>query len=66
MTHSKGAKHLCTGDSLAAINARHKTLLESAAASLRAAAELVQTSAPPELAATLPTKSQLTNIGEEL
>ena len=51
MTHSKGAKHLCTGDSLAAINARHKTLLESAAAFLRAAAELVQTSAPPELAA---------------
>ena len=51
MTNANGSKHAGTGDSLAAINARHKTLLESAAASLRAAAELVQTNAPPELAA---------------
>jgi tRNA modification GTPase len=51
MTNANGSKHTGTGDSLAAINARHKALLESAAISLRAAAELVQTSAPPELAA---------------
>ena len=51
MTNANGSKHAVTGDSLAAINARHKALLESAATSLRAAAELVQTSAPPELAA---------------
>ena len=51
MTNANGSKHAGTGDSLAAINARHKTLLESAAISLRAAAELVQTNAPPELAA---------------
>ena len=51
MTNANGSKHAGTGDSLAAINARHKALLESAATSLRAAAELVQTSAPPELAA---------------
>jgi tRNA modification GTPase len=51
MTNANGSKHAGTGDSLAAINARHKALLESAATSLRAGAELVQTSAPPELAA---------------
>lgn len=51
MTNSTGAKHIVEGESLAAINARHKALLESAATALRAAAELVQTSAPPELAA---------------
>jgi tRNA modification GTPase len=51
MTNAKGSKHAGTGDSLAAINARHKVLLESAATSLHAAAELVQTNAPPELAA---------------
>lgn len=51
MTSTNGSKHAGTGDSLAAINARHKALLESTATSLRAAAELVRTSAPPELAA---------------
>ncbi|MEI8294270.1 MAG: tRNA uridine-5-carboxymethylaminomethyl(34) synthesis GTPase MnmE [bacterium] len=52
MTNFSGAtKNLAAGDSLAAINARHKVLLESATASLRAAAELVQSNAPPELAA---------------
>jgi tRNA modification GTPase len=51
MTNANGSKHAGTGDSLAAINARHKALLEIAATSLRDAAELVQTSAPPELAA---------------
>ena len=51
MTNANGSKHAGTGDSLAAINARHKALLESAATSLRAGAELVQTSALPELAA---------------
>ena len=51
MTSANGSKHARTGASLAAINARHKALLESTATSLRAAAELVRTSAPPELAA---------------
>jgi tRNA modification GTPase len=51
MTSANGSKHARAGDSLAAINARHKALLESTATSLRAAAELVRTSAPPELAA---------------
>jgi len=51
MTNANGSKHASTGDSLAAINARHKALLESAATSLLSAAKLVQTSAPPELAA---------------
>jgi len=51
MTNANSSKHGGTGDSLAAINARHKALLASAATSLRDAAELVQTSAPPELAA---------------
>jgi tRNA modification GTPase len=51
MTDAGGAKHLATGDSLAAINSRHKVLLESAASSLQAATELVQASAPPELSA---------------
>jgi len=51
MTDAGGAKHLATGDSLAAINSRHKVLLESAASSLQAATQLVQSSAPPELSA---------------
>ena len=51
MTDAGGANHLATGDSLAAINSRHKVLLESAASSLQAAMELVQASAPPELSA---------------
>jgi tRNA modification GTPase len=51
MTDAGGAKHIATGDSLAAINSRHKVLLESAASSLQAATELVQASAPPELSA---------------
>ncbi len=43
--------HLSAGQSLAAVNARHKTLLESAAASLQAAAALVRANEPPELSA---------------
>lgn len=44
-------QHLASGQSLAAVNARHKALLESASASLRAAAVLVRASEPPELTA---------------
>ncbi|MEI6070795.1 MAG: tRNA uridine-5-carboxymethylaminomethyl(34) synthesis GTPase MnmE [Verrucomicrobiae bacterium] len=44
-------QHLSAGQSLAAINARHKTLLESAAAALAAAAALLESGAPPELTA---------------
>ena len=62
MTNANGSMQAGTGGSLAAINARHKTLLESAAVSLRAAAELVQTSAPPELAA-VELRSSLDTLG---
>ena len=62
MTSANGSKHARTGDSLAAINARHKALLESTATSLRAAAELVRTSAPPELAA-VELRSALDTLG---
>lgn len=51
MTNACGAHHISAGDSLAAINARHKALLESTAAALLAAADLVKKNAPPELAA---------------
>jgi len=44
-------QHLTAGQSLAAVNARHKALLESAASSLLAAAALVKANEPPELAA---------------
>jgi len=44
-------QHLSAGQSLAAVNARHKSLLESAAAALAAAAALLESSAPPELPA---------------
>ena len=62
MTDAGGAKHLATGDSLAAINSRHKVLLESAASSLQAATELVQASAPPELSA-IELRSALDDLG---
>jgi tRNA modification GTPase len=62
MTNANGSKNAGTGDSLAAINARHKALLESTATSLRAAAELVRTSAPPELAA-VELRSALDTLG---
>lgn len=44
-------QHLSAGQSLAAVNARHKTLLESASSSLSAAAALLESAAPPELPA---------------
>jgi len=62
MTSANVSKHAGTGDSLAAINARHKALLESTATALRAAAELVRTSAPPELAA-VELRSALDTLG---
>ena len=51
MAEAAGLRHLSSGQSLAAINARHKALLESARASLESAAALVQSNAPPELTA---------------
>ena len=62
MTHAGGAKHAQTGDSLAAINARHKALLEAAATCLRAAAALLRTGEPPELAA-VELRSSLDSLG---
>lgn len=41
--------HLSAGQSLASVNARHKILLESAASSLKAAAALLESGAPPEI-----------------
>ncbi|TSA34849.1 MAG: tRNA uridine-5-carboxymethylaminomethyl(34) synthesis GTPase MnmE [Verrucomicrobiaceae bacterium] len=43
--------HLSAGQSLASVNARHKTLLESAASSLKAATALLESGAPPEIPA---------------
>jgi tRNA modification GTPase len=51
MIETTGARHLTSGQSLAAINSRHKALLESARSSLESAAALVQANEPPELAA---------------
>ena len=55
-------QHLTSGQSLAAVNARHKTLLESAAASLGAAAALVRSGEPPELAA-IELRTALDSVG---
>ncbi len=51
MIRATGGQHLTSGQSLAAVNARHKVLLESAAVSLQAAADLVRINEPLELAA---------------
>ena len=51
MIQATSIGQLAAGDSLAAINARHKTLLESTLESLQSAAALVSTNAPPELSA---------------
>jgi tRNA modification GTPase len=51
MAEAAGLRHLTSGQSLAAINSRHKALLESARTSLESAAALVQAHEPPELAA---------------
>jgi tRNA modification GTPase len=56
-------QHLSSGQSLAAVNARHKTLLESAAASLRAAAALVGAAEPPELPA-IELRAALESVGQ--
>jgi len=44
-------QHLSASDSLAAVNARHKALLESAKASLARASSLLASGSPPELTA---------------
>lgn len=56
-------QHLTSGQSLAAVNARHKTLLESAAALLRAAATLVGAAEPPELPA-IELRAALESVGQ--
>ena len=56
-------QHLSSGQSLAAVNARHKTLLESAATSLRAAADLVREAEPPELPA-IELRAALDSVGQ--
>jgi tRNA modification GTPase len=62
MSEAAGLRHLASGQSLAAINARHKALLESTRTSLEAAATLVQSNAPPELAA-LELRTALDTLG---
>jgi tRNA modification GTPase len=51
MSEAAGVRQLSSGQSLAAINARHKALLMTTRDSLEAAAALVEFSEPPELAA---------------
>lgn len=51
LVEEAGGRHLTSGQSLAAVNARHQALLESAAKSLRAAAGLVARNQAPELTA---------------
>ncbi len=55
--------HLASGESPAAVNARHKTLLESAASSLATASSLVQSAAPMELAS-IELRDALEKIGQ--
>ncbi|MEI8312217.1 MAG: tRNA uridine-5-carboxymethylaminomethyl(34) synthesis GTPase MnmE, partial [Verrucomicrobiota bacterium] len=55
-------QHLSSGQSLAAVNARHKTLLESASKSLGAAAALLQSAEPPELPA-IELRAALDSVG---
>ncbi len=63
MIHETCGQHLTSGPSLAAVNSRHKTLLESAAASLGAAADLVRAGEPPELAA-IELRAALDSVGQ--
>lgn len=51
MVSAAGAGHLTAGQSLAAVNTRHKVLLEQALAALAAARELLASARPPELTA---------------
>ena len=51
MAEAAGQRQHAAGQHLAAINARHKALLDSAFQTLRAAAQLVRENSPPELAA---------------
>lgn len=62
MIRATGLGHLASGQSLAAINARHKVLLEMALKSLEAAARLVQSNEPPELTA-VELRSALDSLG---
>ncbi|MFZ4773991.1 MAG: tRNA uridine-5-carboxymethylaminomethyl(34) synthesis GTPase MnmE [Terrimicrobiaceae bacterium] len=55
-------QHLSAGQSLAAVNARHKTLLESAAIALQAASALLRGGEPPELPA-IELRAALDSIG---
>ena len=57
-----GGGHLNSGPTFAAINARHKVLLESAAAALETARELTLASQPPEIAA-IELRTALDDVG---
>ena len=56
-------RHLSSGHSLAAVNARHKVLLAEATTSLHAAKELIQAGEPPELTA-IELRAALGRIGQ--
>lgn len=62
MAQEAGSKHHGGAPSLAAINARHKSLLEITASSLRNAAELSNSNSPPELTA-VELRSALDSLG---
>ena len=55
-------QHLTSGQSLAAVNSRHKALLEAAASSLQSASALVRANEPPELVA-MELREALDSIG---
>lgn len=63
MIQATGIQHLSSGDSLAAINARHKSLLEATRSALEAALLLVRDNAPPELPA-IELRSALDTLGQ--
>lgn len=63
MVRETCGQHLSAGQSLAAVNARHKTLLESAAVSLHAAAALLRAGEPPELPA-IDLRAALASVGQ--
>jgi tRNA modification GTPase len=62
MIRATGVGQLTAGQPLAAVNARHKALLESARESLLASAALVENNAPPELTA-VELRSALDSLG---
>lgn len=62
MVRETCGQHLTAGQSLAAVNARHKALLEAASIALESSARLVRSNDPPELVA-IELRTALESIG---